>query len=63
MCKVNGDLQRSHIIPEFFYRLVYDAKPRRFHVVSAKQSDRETFEQKGLRESLLCRACEQKLGR
>lgn len=63
LCRTNSDLQNSHIIPEFFYRLIYDAKPRRFHVVSANPSEREQFVQKGLRESLLCRACEQKLGR
>jgi hypothetical protein len=63
LCKVNGDLQNSHIIPEFFYRLIYDAQPRRFHVVSAILSERESFQQKGLRERLLCRACEQKFGR
>lgn len=63
MCKVNGDLQNSHIIPEFFYKLIYDTKPRRFHVVSTTPSDRESFEQKALRESLLCRACEQKIGK
>ena len=63
LCTVNGDLQNSHIIPEFFYKLTYDAKPRRFHVVSATPSERESFEQKGLRERLLCRACEQEFGR
>src|SRR5437899_4461493 len=62
LCKANGDLQNSHIIPEFFYKLVYDPKPRRFHVISATVSEPERFEQKGLREPLLCRGCEQKLG-
>jgi hypothetical protein len=62
LCKVNGDLQRSHIIPEFFYKMVYEAQPRRLRVVSAEPSVPERYEQKGLRESLLCRACEQKVG-
>ena len=62
LCKANGDLQNSHIIPEFFFKLIYDPKPRRFHVVSATPSERDRFEQKGLRERLLCRACEQKFG-
>ena len=24
LCRTNGDLQNSHIIPEFFYRLIRD---------------------------------------
>lgn len=63
LCRANGDLLNSHIIPEFFYRLVYDPKPRRFHVISAIASEPEYYEQKGLRERLLCKDCEQKLGR
>ena len=60
---MNGDLQNSHIIPEFFYKLIYDTNPRRFRVISAIESEPERYEQKGLREYLLCRDCEQKLGR
>lgn len=63
LCKMNGDLQNSHIIPEFFYKLVYDPNPRRFRVISAIVSEPERFEQKGFRERLLCKDCEQKLGR
>lgn len=63
LCRINSDLQNSLIIPEFFYRLIYDAKPRRFRIVSAKPSEPETFAQKGLRARLLCRACEQKIGK
>lgn len=62
LCRTNSDLQSSHIIPEFFYRLIYDTKPRRFQIVSTTASEPETFAQKGLREPLLCRTCEQKLG-
>ena len=47
LCRTNSDLQNSHIIPEFFYRLIYDAKPRRFHVVSANPSEREQFGRRG----------------
>jgi hypothetical protein len=36
LCRTNSDLQNSHIVPEFFYRLIYDTKPRRLHIVSAK---------------------------
>jgi hypothetical protein len=63
LCRTSSDLQNSHIIPEFFYRLIYDSNPRRFHIVSGNPSERESFAQKGLRETLLCRACEQKLGK
>lgn len=58
---MNTDLQKSHIIPEFFYTMVYDLKPRRFKVISADPSVEEYFEQKGIRERLLCKACERKL--
>lgn len=63
LCKTSGELQNSHIIPEFFYKLVYDPNPRRFRVISAIVSEPERFEQKGFREPLLCKVCEQKLGR
>ena len=63
LCKNDRDLQNSHIIPEFFYKLVYDPSPRRFRVISAIVSKPERYEQKGLREPLLCKDCEQKLGR
>lgn len=63
LCKTNGKLQNSHIIPEFFYKLVYDPNPRRFRVISAIVSEPERYGQKGLRERLLCKDCEQKLGR
>lgn len=63
LCRTNGELQNSHIIPEFFYKLVYDPNPRRFRVISAIVSEPERYGQKGLRELLLCKDCEQKLGR
>lgn len=63
LCKTNGELRNSHIIPEFFYKLVYDPSPRRFRVVSAIASEPERYVQKGLRERLLCSVCEQKIGR
>ncbi len=63
LCKNNDNLQNSHIIPEFFYKMVYDPNPRRLRVLSAEASIPERYEQKGLRERLLCRVCEQKIGR
>src|SRR5436190_2368333 len=55
-------LRNSHIIPEFFYKLIYDAK-HQFNVFSDTDSPPGRLEQKGLREYLLCGDCEQKLGR
>jgi len=56
------ELQDSHIISEFLYKDIYDAKGR-FHVFSEMEDHPGRPEQKGLREHLLCRDCEQKLGR
>lgn len=63
LCRTNSDLKNSHILPEFFYKLVYDKHPKRFRVISANVAEREHFEQKGPREYLLCSVCEQKLNR
>jgi hypothetical protein len=63
LCRVNTDLQNSHIISELFYLMVYDVRPRRFHVISSDPIIHERYEQKGIREYLLCKACEQRLGR
>jgi hypothetical protein len=54
-CGREGDLQYSHIIPEFFYQ--YDEKHRFLHVTMADRYPK--FGQKGTREYLLCRDCEQ----
>ena len=62
LCKSNAPLQNSHIIPEFFYTQVYDAI-HRFQVIPTDLSKSEKFEQKGVREKLLCKLCEQKIGR
>lgn len=63
LCGLNRDLRNSHILPEFFYKLIYDPNPQRFHVLSTEPSTPERFLQKGLRERLLCGDCEQKLSR
>ena len=59
-CKLCGEakqLRDSHIIPEFFYKPIYDEK-HRLNVVTTINNYRK-FEQKGLREYLLCDECEQ----
>jgi hypothetical protein len=62
LCKANADLQDSHIIPEFLYGPLYD-HIHRFRVVPAEAGEREELLQKGLREPMLCRDCEQRLCR
>jgi len=54
-CLRDAELQRSHIVSEFFYR--YDEKHR---VLNVDMSDHyPVFDQKGRREKLLCVDCEQ----
>lgn len=57
LCKREAELRRSHIIPEFLYKAMYDDK-HRFHVLSSVPDLQDSMEQKGLRERLLCDACE-----
>lgn len=61
LCNERHELCRSHIIPEFLYRPLYDDKHRYFVVSVGEERDR--YAQKGLTEALLCRRCEQHLGR
>lgn len=62
LCKTETRLLNSHIIPEFFYASIYD-NLHRFHIVSSNSLKSEKFGQKGIREKLLCEACEQKFSR
>jgi hypothetical protein len=55
LCREPGDLRRSHILPEFFYKPVYD-ETHRFLETSTDPRDRVMIRQKGLREFLLCRS-------
>lgn len=57
LCQQNKVLRRSHIVPEFLYKEMYDPK-HRFFALSCDASDRERWHQKGLREPLLCADCE-----
>jgi hypothetical protein len=59
LCQNEADLQDSHVIPEFFYKPMYDKK-HRFIIMSTDPYKGEEFLQKGLREKLLCRICEQR---
>lgn len=60
MCGKNSELQNSHIIPEIFYDLVYDEKPRRFHAIPTDPSKKIEYRQQGDREHLLCKDCDNK---
>ncbi len=58
LCEVAADLQESHIVPEFAYAPIYDGAHK---LVAFEPLDpgRTWKLQKGLREPLLCRSCEQ----
>jgi len=55
LCKRERTLRKSHIIPEFFYKEIYDEKGRFFPRKTGKAGRQE---QKGIRELLLCDECE-----
>jgi hypothetical protein len=59
LCLQEVELRRSHIIPEFLYETLYDNK-HKFQVLSIIPKQSNWHEQKGLREQLLCGACEQR---
>lgn len=59
LCLREAELRRSHVIPEFLYETLYDEK-HRVQVLSTIPKQGSWREQKGLREKLLCDACEQK---
>jgi hypothetical protein len=56
LCLKERKLCNSHIIPEFLYTQLYDDKHR--VAVLGKDFERTQYEQKGLREYLLCSSCE-----
>lgn len=60
LCDKDKELKKSHIIPEFVYKQLYDEKGR-FHVLSTLEQRPRPLEQKGIREKLLCNECEQQL--
>ena len=61
LCEQSQALVKSHIVPEFLHRPIYDEKHRTLVIQhGAPEAD---IVQKGLREPLLCLACEQVLGK
>lgn len=59
LCLSEAPLQKSHIIPEFLYETLYDDF-HRIQILSVVPNQGNKLEQKGIREKLLCSACEQK---
>jgi hypothetical protein len=59
LCGVEAALRKSHVIPEWLYTPLYD-EIHRYHVINAGLVADRRFEQKGLRERLLCQSCETK---
>lgn len=59
LCLQESQVENSHIIPEFCFKPLYDEKHRAIQIES--ESPRKTLIQKGIREKLLCRSCEQKI--
>jgi hypothetical protein len=59
LCQKTSPLRNSHIIPEFVFTSLYDEK-HRMNVLSTRKQKPRPFEQKGLREKLLCATCETK---
>lgn len=60
LCLREKELRNSHIIPEFFYKPLYDSQ-HRFQVVKFTAEETKDYLQKGIREKLLCYYCEQRL--
>jgi hypothetical protein len=61
LCGRPRKLCRSHILPEFLYRPLYDEEHRYFVVTAGTDCHRPL--QRGLTEKLLCKDCEERLGR
>ena len=57
LCNKETEIINSHIIPEFFYIPLYDEK-HRFRQLSTSLEKIKKYEQKGIREKLLCSECE-----
>jgi hypothetical protein len=57
LCGNFGDLKRSHIIPEAFYKPLYEEKLHQFHRYTT-DAQRPKRGKKGFREPLLCPTCE-----
>jgi len=57
LCNKSENLIQSHIIPEYIYYTVYD-DARKLFMISSDSNKRIKIEQKGIRERLLCKKCD-----
>ena len=62
LCGQTAELQRSHVIPEFAYRPLYDVKGRAIAFDPRNPRSHHKIQQ-GIREQLLCWDCEQFLSK
>jgi len=62
LCKQKKELRDSHIIPEFLYKFLYDLN-HKYTRLSTKRKPKRSFEQKGIREKLLCDNCERQFSK
>jgi len=60
LCLEDRKLCDSHLIPEFFYKPVYEG-PHRYYQVPTSPVKKVVPRQKGIFEKLLCRECEKRL--
>lgn len=60
LCRQEKSLMNSHIIPEFMFKALYDDQ-HRFKMLTIDPNDKNRLAQKGVRERLLCKNCEQRL--
>ena len=57
LCLGDKELCGSHIIPEAYYKAIYD-ELHRLRLLSTNAQDRDELHQKGVKEKLLCVDCE-----
>ena len=62
-CQKETELCNSHIISEFFYKYVYKQERKEFFLITENNKGKKNREQKGYREHLLCRNCEEQLSK
>jgi len=58
LCGTHGDLRRSHIIPEWLFKSIYEPDEHRFFRYSGDADSRPIKRRKGMNEPLLSPACE-----
>lgn len=66
LCLKNYNLINSHILPEYLYKPLYTPVPghqkvRRIYIIYSDPKKKLEFEQKGLREKLMCTGCDNNL--